>query len=244
MPRVLTILAAAGFALLATAGTASAAYTNPYSSAGYDTSSYQCSNANVSPTGYSFGIVRVTGGRPFSVDSCSQQLWTQAEKTSLPSLYENVAYSMAYAHEVPSGCATATPPAPENYPGQYLQAWRIGCAESDYAFSHISTGGVTPTAWWLDVETGNSWSTVNRVLNQAAIDGAVDRLLSLGVPVGVYSYASAWTNITGSSPWAPAHAAGSWVAGFSACGHPFSPLPEWLYQSGRTSWGADADYGC
>ncbi len=243
MPRLLAILATASLGLVVTAGTM-AAHTNPYSPAGsigYDTSSYQCSNAGVGPAGYTFGIVRGTGGRPFTVDSCRQALWAQAASTGKPSLYENVAYSGAYAHQVPPSCATAT--SPENYSGKYLQAWQIGCAESDFAFNNRPSGS-TAVAWWLDVETGNSWSTSNRLLNQATIDGAVDRLLSVNVPVGVYSYASAWNTITTGQGWAPANASASWVAGFGDCQHPFSKLAVWLYQSGTTSWGADADYAC
>jgi hypothetical protein len=244
MAKLLTVLAAASLALVVTAGT-TAAQTNPYSptgSHGYDTSSYQCSNVGVMPTGYTFGIVRVTGGRPFTVDSCRQALWTQAALTGKPSLYENVAYAGAYAHQVPPSCAAAT--SSENYSGKYLQAWQIGCAESDFAFNNRPSGS-TAVAWWLDVEIGNSWSTSNRLLNQAAIDGAVDRLLSANVPVGVYSYASAWNTITTGPGWAPAKASASWVAGFSDCSHPFSSnLAVWLYQSGTTTWGADADYAC
>jgi hypothetical protein len=238
---------AAGFALVATA-VAAAAQANPYGSTGtpgYDASSYQCSNAGATPTAYMFGIVRVTGGRPFSVDSCSQQLWMQAEKTTYPSLYENVAYSKAYAHQVPSSCTNATPV--ENYTGQYLQAWQIGCAESVFAFNNRPTDVKAAAVWWLDVETGNSWSTTNRGLNQAAIDGAVDSLLTLNasatVPVGVYSYANAWNQITTGSAFSPKNATGAWVAESGCIGSFSSGLPQWLYQSGSTSFG-DTDTAC
>ncbi len=244
MRRLLTVLAMTGIALVATAGK-TAAQTNPYSpfgSPGYDTSSYQCSSANVVTSNYTFGIVRVTGGRPFSLDSCRQQLWIQAEYTSQPSLYENVAYSMAYAHQVPSSCATTSL---EGYSGQHLQAWQIGCAESDFAFNNRPTNLKTAAAWWLDVETGNSWSTSNKLLNQAAIDGAVDRLIALNVPVvGIYSYTNAWNQITSGAAFKPANASGAWVAESGCLGSFSTNLPQWLYQSGRTSWGADLDSAC
>lgn len=248
MPRILILFAAAGLVLVATAGTA-AAQINPYlpsGSPGYDASSYQCSNANASASGYTFGIVRVTGGRPFSLDSCRQALWTQATYSGKPSLYENVAYSKAYTRQVSSFCSNVTTTT-EGYTGSSLQAWQIGCGESDFAFTNVSTGATTPAAWWLDVETGNSWSTTNYALNRAAIDGAVDGLHMHNVAVvGVYSYASAWNTITGAtgpSAWAPTNADGSWVAGFNDCFHPFSSLPEWLYQSGSNAFG-DLDYSC
>jgi hypothetical protein len=246
MSRLLIVLIAAGGILVAAAGPASA-NNGPYINHGYDASSYQCRNGvpiALDPAYTSFGIIRVTGGRPFTVDSCRQALWSQAVKaTSAPSLYVNVAYTGAYGHQVSGFCTGATS---QLYSGKYLQAYRIGCAESDYAIGHISTGSVTPTAWWLDVETGNSWSSSDRVLNQAAIDGAADRLkFRSGIAVGVYSYAGAWNTITSGPSFKPASASGSWVAAAADCTITFSTgLLPWLRQSGRTSTGADADYSC
>jgi len=247
MRRILTLSALGAAVLLITAGSAHA-NVGPYSGQGYDASSYQCANGvpiGLDPNFSSFGITRVTGGRPFSLDSCRQALWTQAaNNTSAPSLYVNVAYSGAYGRQVSGYCSTAL--SPEGYGGRYLQAWRIGCAETDFAYSNMLTGTKTPTAWWLDVETGNSWSSSDRVLNQAAIDGASDRLTSRsGVAVGVYSYSSAWNTITSGPSFKPASASGAWVAGESGCSGSFSSrLPQWLYQHLTTNAGADADYAC
>ena len=244
MSRFLIVLAIASVSLIETAGSA-AASNGPYVGQGYDASSYQCINGvpvALDPAFTSFGIIRVTGGRPFTVDSCRQALWRQAAfGTSPPSLYVNVAYPGAYGHKVSGFCLTAT--AAEGYSGRYLQAYRIGCAESDFAFGQIVTGKVTPTAWWLDVEIGNSWSSSDPVLNQAAIDGAADRLKFLSrVAVGVYSSATAWNQITSGTGFRPASASGSWVAG--DCTTFSTGLLAWLRQSGNTSSGADADYAC
>jgi len=244
MSRFLIALSIACATLIATAGSA-AAGNGSYVGQGYDASSYQCTNGvpvALDPAFTAFGIIRVTGGRPFTVDSCRQALWSQAASgTTAPSLYLNVAYSGAYGHKVSGFCLTAT--SAEGYSGRYLQAYRIGCAESDFAFGQITTGTVTPAAWWLDVEIGNSWSSSDRVLNQAAIDGAADRLKLLSrVAVGVYSYAVAWNQITSGPSFTPASASGSWVAG--DCTTFSTGLPAWLRQSGNTSSGADADYAC
>jgi len=244
LSRFLLVLTIAGATLIATAGSAAAA-NGPYVGQGYDASSYQCINgvpAALDPAFVSFGIIRVTGGRPFTVDSCRQALWNQAASgTTAPSLYVNVAYSGAYGHNVSGFCSTAT--SAEGYSGRHLQAYRIGCAESDFAFVQVATGTVRPTAWWLDVETGNSWSSSDPVLNQAAIDGAADRLKFLsGGAVGVYSYATAWNQITSGPGFAPASASGTWVAG--GCTTFSTALLPWLRQSGNTASGADADYAC
>src|SRR3989442_9864046 len=163
MSRFLIGLEIASVSLIETAGSA-AANNGPYVGQGYDASSYQCANGvpvALDPAFTSFGIVRVTGGRPFTVDSCRQALWDQASTgTSAPSLYVNVAYSGAYGRHVSGFCSTAS--SPEGYGGRYLAAYRIGCAESSFAFGQIAIGTVKPTAWWLDVEIGNSWSSSDR----------------------------------------------------------------------------------
>src|SRR3989442_10246273 len=157
MPRFLIVLTIGG-AILIAAATPASANNGPYVGQGYDASSYQCANGvpvALDPAFTSFGIVRVTGGRPFTVDSCRQALWDQASTgTSAPSLYVNVAYSGAYSRHVSGFCSTAN--APEGYGGRYLAAYRIGCAESSFAFGQIAIGTVKPTAWWLDVEIRNS----------------------------------------------------------------------------------------
>jgi hypothetical protein len=71
----------------------------------------------------------------------------------------------------------------------------------------------TPTAnaWWLDVETANSWRS-DVSLNVAALEGAVAYLQSVGAAsVGFYSTQYQWNQITGGSRAFPAN--GSWVAG-------------------------------
>src|SRR5437762_13428105 len=135
MPRFLIVLTIAGATLIATAGPA-AASNSPYVGQGYDASSYQCMNGvpvALDPAFTSFGIIRVTGGRPFTVDSCRQALWSQAASgTSAPSLYVNVAYSGAYGHEVSGFSFTAT--SLEGYSARYLQGYSVGRAETDFVF--------------------------------------------------------------------------------------------------------------
>jgi hypothetical protein len=56
----------------------------------------------------------------------------------------------------------------------------------------------SPSAWWLDVETANSWSTSDLSLNQYTIQGIISVLRSsTTAPVGIYSTAAQWASITG-----------------------------------------------
>ena len=66
-------------------------------------------------------------------------------------------------------------------------------------------------AWWLDVETMNSWRS-DVGLNVAALQGAVAYLQSVGAAsVGLYSTQYQWNQITGGSRVFSSNA--SWVAG-------------------------------
>jgi hypothetical protein len=202
-----------------------AAATDPYAtgSTGYDVSYPNCS---ATATG-AFGIVGVNHGRPFTVNGCLGAEYSAAPQSPTPSLYINTGYSGAYRRNITPACTT----------GASL-AWEIGCSEADYSLRQA--GGLVASMWWLDVETGNSWSTNNLGLNRDAIQGAVDRLNKTGLPVGVYSTASMWKAITGGS-FTPTGLAADWVAAGS-CSTPFTSSPVWLTQS--TSGGLDHDTAC
>ncbi|HET7339207.1 MAG TPA: hypothetical protein VFK22_06640 [Candidatus Dormibacteraeota bacterium] len=209
--------------------------TGPYQSgtAGYDISYPQCTSATL-PTG-AFGIVGVTNGRPFSGYSCLGKLYTHAAASGTPSLYLNTGYSGAYRKNITTPCSAGP-----------SQAWEIGCSEADYAANQAS--GLDAAMWWLDVETGNSWSTSSLSLNQATIQGAVDRLLQLypNVPVGVYSTRHSWSTITGSAAvYTPTGTSAQWIAGAGgscASSGGFDSNPIWLSQF--ANGGFDGDNAC
>ena len=233
MRSFLALIATLGSVLVATTGTA-AAQTSPYSGTGYDISYPQCSGAAL-PAGR-FGIVGVNYGRPFTLNPCFSRELAHATATSmpLPSLYINTAYSGAYRKKVTAYCS------------QQLQsmAWQIGCSEADIAYLDAGRPSTTSVLmWWLDVELGNSWSSSNLALNQAAIQGATDRLTQAGFHAGVYSTASSWAAITGSSPvYTPRNTEAAWLAGSNgACGSSFDAAPLWLSQYVN---GFDFDNAC
>jgi len=214
------------------------AATDPYVSGttGYDVSYPQCGGA--SPSG-AFGIVGVNGGRPFSYNSCLAAEYAATPQSPAASLYINTGYSGAYRQNITSNCSALS--ASVTGTSAQRQAWAIGCSEAETSLNYAGQqGAVNVSAWWLDVETGNSWSSSNRSLNQYAIQGATGRLLQIGPPVGVYSTGSMWKTITGGS-FTPSGIAADWVAAGS-CSTPFTNSPVWLTQT--STGGVDYDTAC
>ena len=194
----------------------------PYTSGqvGYDVSYPNCS---ATPAG-DFGLIGVNGGRPFTVNPC----FGSEYQGSANSAYINTGYARAYVTNITAGCRSGGD-----------QAWQIGCSEAEYSLTHV--GSVSPSMWWLDVETANSWSSAR--LNRGVIQGAIDRLSSTHTPVGVYSTATAWKKITGGS-FVPGGVAGGWMPAAS-CGSatPFMPGTKvWLAQ--KVSNNLDVDTAC
>lgn len=101
-------------------------------------------------------------------------------------------------------------------------AYVYGYSMAHYDVDGVRTGNAVanPTAyrWWLDVETNNTWSS-NTTMNTAAIEGWTDFLASRGISTGLYSTASQWKAIAGSTS-ATASIAGlpSWIAGSTSTG--------------------------
>jgi hypothetical protein len=232
-------------AIIASATVASAAVLNdPYPAGhiGYDVSYPQCPPTTAPPG--DFGIIGVNGGRPFSNNGCLAKEISDAPTTTMPpSLYLNTGYSGAYRRQIISSCSTAS--ASVGGTSTQKEAWAIGCSEAansmTYAFNN-GASGTNVAMWWLDVETGNSWSSSNLSLNQYTINGAAARLASTSMPVGVYSSASMWTAITGSTNFTPTNIAAIWEASGGSCTPSFTSLRVWLLQS--VTSGVDSDYAC
>lgn len=215
------------------------AATDPYPTGlvGYDVSYPQCGGTTA--TG-SFAIVGVNSGRPFTNNSCLRGEYAAAPKSTAPSLYINTGYAIAYRSNITAGCSTLS--ASVTGTSRQIQAWAIGCSEAETSMSYAAGQGATgPAAWWLDVETANSWSSSNPSLNRYAIQGAVTRLAQSGLPVGIYSTASMWSAITGGK-FTPTSVAADWEAAGGSCSAPFTSSPVWLVQS--TTSGFDSDFAC
>lgn len=209
---------------------------------GYDISWPQCGGAYPAAS-YGFGIVGATDGRAFTLNPClgSEYAWAQASvNPTQASLYMNLNY--------PAG-STATQGQTGPYghckKGSACFAENYGWNAAQYAFTQNGANSpATASTWWLDIETGNSWSR-NTALNADVIQGAVAYLQGQGVTVGVYSTATQWKTIAGAyAPTIP-----NWVAGASAsnpgglCAQPlYSGGAVWLTQ--YVSGASDIDYSC
>jgi hypothetical protein len=248
--RFLLASVAAGV-LLTLLNITGAAIFDPYTSGslGYDFSYLQCGS---SAPRASFGVVGVNGGYPFTYyNGCLASEFDAAAQTGNGALYVNTGYDPSYTaidgRHTTSECATSSQSIAAD--ASHQAAWAVGCSEAqrDLAYASSQSAGAA-TAWWLDVEESNSWSTSDLTLNQYTIEGLIATLrASLSVPVGIYSTAAQWAAITGA--YQPAVDA-NWLAtgrstlrrASSRCGAAgFTGAPIWLVQY-TTSY--DHDYVC
>ncbi len=241
--------------------------------AGYDISYPQCTGSF--PTGAAFGVVAVNDGIVYSANPClgtgdgpSELAW--AEQTGHPQFYANTAdpgpqyssywdlngawgnFPMICAGDNSTGCSY-------DY-GWYAAADSFNDAVT--AEQQLGSGAPTSAAagvpWWLDVETGNSWQSLESAYSTdptaayandtAALQGAVDYLKSVGVSqVGFYSTGSQWSQVTGGASFADPN----WVAGFSSARSATDGCtPSYSFTGGAVSLtqyrssGFDADHPC
>ena len=222
--------------------------------------------------GGAFGIVGVTGGRPWGPNSCAaaEYSWASGLAAS-PALYMNTAnpaptssfYWPKSGTSDPALCKDATT---TTDPGcAYDYGWHA--AADALTKQAASLTGASTLTWWLDIETANSWNG-NGTSNAADLQGSVDYLRSSGVPqVGLYSTNYQWTTVTGgynasteasyASAWQPEFTAKypmtsspNWIAGLgsaaaasTACGTSFTGGPTQLAQYNDGS-GYDANLVC
>ena len=213
---------------------------------GYDISYPQCVTGDHPPAGAQFAIVGINAGRAFTVNPClARQV---RESAGMPrAVYVNSGYNPNNAARVGRGCRAVADELAAD--GDLKVAYAIGCEEAAYAINAFRrAGGFQPIAWWIDVESSNSWDEKDLNLNRFALEGLIDRLGLEGPPIGVYSTFKEWRQLTGA--WRPAKVAANWVAGPSiaaACSAPgFTGAAVWLAQEANGTWdeGLDSDWAC
>ncbi|HET6818301.1 MAG TPA: hypothetical protein VFH66_13830 [Mycobacteriales bacterium] len=208
MPSLRTVAVTAVVAALLMPASAEAGKKQQTTTAAtYDVSYPQCNGAL--PSKVDGGIVGVNGGRVYSANPCLATEWAWAAKatTYAPALYANTADpGPAYSSYWPTGQTS-----PQSCDGSnssacaYDYGWNA--AKDSFADASAVTASAGTVAWWLDVETGNSWETLETAYGQtadaqasdrAALAGAVAALHDSGVAtVGIYSTSYQWQQITG-----------------------------------------------
>ena len=252
--------------LLATAAPAVAGTPLAPTATGFDISFPQCTETL--PPSPGFGVVGVNGGTTFSANKCltRELTWAQGAANERPAFYANT--------EDPGPANASNWPTNQHSPRVCTGANSVACSY-DYgwnaarlAFANAvnaeqQDGASSPAAsavsatWWLDVETGNKWETLEYgrtsatgTYDEASIEGMIASFENIGVAsVGVYSTSQQWKVITvrtaSTFPSVPV-----WLAGFGSlataevgCGSPsFTGGRVALIQYG--SLGYDADYAC
>ena len=209
---------------------------------GFDISWPQCGYAY--PTApFSFGIVGVTGGRPYTQNPClrDEYLWALSAADTAPSVYMNLDYPAPAAGNPPSGA----PPTCRRDGVALCPPYIYGYEAARQAIAYAGAHGVTARVWWLDIETENTWSA-DASANFQAIRGALTALRDHGLTAGVYSTRYQWNQIAGANdPKAP-----MWVAGAAGDNPRSACSPLFAFGSGKiwlTQYPAgdyDGDYVC
>jgi hypothetical protein len=221
---LLVALAAAAL-LVAPSAAVAAVPLNPYAGKGADVSSPQGTALPTTPG--NFGIVGVNSGRPYRTNTFFPQQYDWARDRAVasatvpaqpPSIYMNLA---APVGKSATQERTSTPLSCK--PGD------TACKGYNYGYNAaadaLQTAGSRMAAtWWIDVETANSWLGTD--VNRRTIQGAVDYLRGKQLQVGIYSYPSAWSSVTGG--WQATDAAGT-------------PLPAWFAGTDKTRCPGDPD---
>jgi hypothetical protein len=263
MALVIGAAAAAGAALPSGGGTASELV-------GYDVSFPQCGQPL--PAAAPFTVVGVNGGLAYSSNPCLAAQYHWALDGAARG-FASVAFAadpgpgvMLYVNTGnPGPVASKRWPAGQTWPRLCDGTWSVDCAY-DYGWNAANDafaladqalpfGVASSSAWWLDVETANSWNHGDLDTNVAALQGFVD-LLSIRAPsqpVGIYSTGYQWGLITGAKtpgslrnlPFADAP---NWVAGATAktasasCADTFTGGPVHYVQYVES--GLDHDLAC
>lgn len=204
----------------------------PSGATGYDISWPQCGGAYPA-TPFGFGIVGVADGRAYTQNLClaSEYAWAKNGTSAAPSVYMNLNYGLTRGT-----CAKKD---------KACQAYNYGYGAAQSATSYASAQGASATVWWLDIETGNTWSSTTS-LNAQVIKGALAYLAAQGLTAGVYSTPYQWGVIAGNySPGVPNWSAGaptSNPASYCTTAHAFGGGTVWLTQ--YTNGTYDGDYVC
>jgi hypothetical protein len=190
---------------------------------GYDISWPQCGTDFPAPL--AFAIIGVNGGRPHTTNPCLADQLTWAAGSSHPAKGARVALYVNTANPGPTGnpwwpTSNFHRGAPISNPYGVCRGGDTAACAYIFgyvmAYDDVNRRGVPDAAhhmWWLDVETGNSWSS-NRGANAADLEGMAAYLQGIGAEVGIYSTGYQFREIAGTvGPVSSLYRLKNWVAG-------------------------------
>jgi major membrane immunogen (membrane-anchored lipoprotein) len=166
------------------------------------------------------------------------------------------------SQQSPDVCSGANSPA-----CSYDYGWNAAQVSFNNALSaEAADGASSPNAsvvaakWWLDVETGNHWETIESLygptkgsdaIDQAELQGTIAYLTSVGVTqIGIYCTSSQWKTITGGNTGSTFAAFPAWLPGYPSLAAAEAACLDASFNGGRVamiqypSRGLDGDYIC
>ncbi|MGE5594875.1 MAG: hypothetical protein ACM3S1_02430 [Hyphomicrobiales bacterium] len=172
---------------------------------GFDISWPQCHERAFPPGQVAFGIVGVTGGKPYTVNPCLRDQYRWAKTGAYPAeVYINLDYwkRLTFRHFFgPAGLCS--------FDDVLCQSYNYGWNAAKEAVAFGRENGVDAKRWWLDVETMNHWSK-DTSANARIVRAAIDYLESQGLETGIYSTPYQWGVIAGDfAPGVPVWTAGA-----------------------------------
>jgi major membrane immunogen (membrane-anchored lipoprotein) len=201
---------------LATSVVAVASGTPASGLTGFDISFPQCSSPLPSAPG--FGIVGVNGGAVFTTNKClaSELTWANSAAGGDAGFYANTGnggptYGVGWpsSQQTPDACSGANTVACSHDYGWNAarQSFANAVAAENSDGSTNATLSARSAPWWLDVETGNAWETIEygrnaatQAYDTATLEGEVASFANMGVTsLGIYSTSSMWQVITGAT---------------------------------------------
>ncbi|MHB1087313.1 MAG: autotransporter outer membrane beta-barrel domain-containing protein [Acidimicrobiales bacterium] len=236
---------------------------------GYDISFPQC-GGNL-PTGVGFGIVGVNYGHPFSTNPCltTQLQWGQSTLSGQTNFYTNTdnpgpANTSHWPNnqQAPKICFGAnTAVCAYDYGWNAAQQSFASAVSAESAVgSQSPTSAATTAHWWLDVETGNAWQSIETnygpsatsfANDQAEIQGELAYFASVGVTwVGIYATGLQWRTIMGPNTGTAFATIPAWMPGYATIAAAQAACVGPSFIGGRVAMiqyplnGLDGDYIC
>lgn len=212
---------------------------------GFDISWPQCGKSY--PFGpVAYAIIGINNGRPYTANPCFMDQYQWARRVERhPAVYINVDYPRASRiADRPNDYKDAMLPTPVYgtcaEADEWCKAYNYGYGIGREALARATSLGVTPSVWWLDVETGNYWSD-DPVHNAQVVRGTLDFYRERRLATGVYSTPRQWRIIAGTFQ----HHVPVWTAGAQGIGEAAGRCnnPDYAFGGGAVQIVQYYDYG-